>query len=100
MWISRRCGHCHAHGAPVWHAQLVTTRRAASGEPARQGRRPIGQRTRARLLGGAVALAGVLNIVSALTPEIRSRLSVVDAVLEQNVITTAAGTTALFGMLQ
>jgi lysyl-tRNA synthetase class 2 len=77
----------------------VTTRRAASGEPARQGRRPIGPRTRARLLGGAVALAGVLNIVSALTPELRSRLSVIDAVLVRDVITTAAGTTALFGML-
>jgi len=56
-------------------------------------------RTRTRLLGGAVSLAGLLNIISALTPELRSRLSVIDAVLVRDVITLAAGTTALFGML-
>jgi lysyl-tRNA synthetase class 2 len=56
-------------------------------------------RTRTRLLGGAVSLAGVLNIISALTPELRSRLSIIDAVLVRDVITLAAGTTALFGML-
>jgi lysyl-tRNA synthetase class 2 len=69
------------------------------GGPARRGRDRMTKRNRARLLGGAVSIAGLLNIVSALTPEIRSRLSVIDSVLVRDVITLAAGTTALFGML-
>src|SRR5258706_15943028 len=69
------------------------------GGPARRGRDRMTKRNRARLLGGAVSIAGLLNIVSALTPEISSRLAVIDSVLVRDAITLAAGTTALFGML-
>lgn len=53
---------------------------------------------KARLLGGVVALAGVLDLVSAFTPEWRSRLDLVRETLTPEAMHAAAGTAALIGL--
>ena len=47
-------------------------------------------------MGGVVALAGLLNIVSALTPGLRARISVVDTAFDRSFSEVAAGATSAF----
>ncbi len=61
-------------------------------------RRPTPVRRRLRLLGLAVSGAGVVNIVSALTPEFRGRLELVRDAFTPEVAHFAMGATALVGV--
>ncbi len=64
----------------------------------RVARRPTPVRRRLRLLGLAVTGAGVLNVVSALTPEFRGRLELVRDAFTPEVAHFALGATALVGV--
>ncbi|MFN8035296.1 MAG: phosphatidylglycerol lysyltransferase domain-containing protein [Acidimicrobiia bacterium] len=61
-------------------------------------RRWLTPKRQARLLGLAVALVGVVNVVSALTPGIRDRLDWTQDALTPDVAHLAAGATALLGV--
>src|SRR6266568_4318257 len=54
--------------------------------------------TRARLLGLAVSLAGIVNVVSALTPSLHSRFSTLRELVTPLSSEIAAGATALLGI--
>ncbi|MGZ4104221.1 MAG: hypothetical protein ACXVP8_03060, partial [Actinomycetota bacterium] len=55
-------------------------------------------RTKARLLGLAVSIAGIVNVVSAITPSLSSRLSTLRELLTPLSSEIAAGATALLGI--
>ena len=74
----------------------MNERRAATAT--RVARRPTPMRRRLRLLGLAVTGAGLLNIVSALTPEFRGRLELVRDAFTPEVAHFAMGATALLGV--
>lgn len=61
-------------------------------------RRPTPVRRRLRLLGLAVTAVGVLNILSAITPEFRGRMALVREAFTPEVAHAAMGATALVGV--
>lgn len=69
--------------------------RAELSPEARTARR---NRRIARAMGAVVALAGILNIISALTPGLRARISVIDTAFDRSFSEVAAGATALLGI--
>jgi lysyl-tRNA synthetase class 2 len=69
--------------------------RAELSPEARSARR---NRRIARAIGAVVALAGLLNVISALTPGLRARISVIDTAFDPSFTEVAAGATALLGI--
>lgn len=68
---------------------------AAISQDARLGRR---RRRIARFLGLVVVIAGAINILSAVTPSLRERASLIDSTIAGSLTDLAAGATALIGI--
>jgi len=71
--------------------------------PPRAGLAPDARRARrdrriARAMGAVVVLAGSLNVISAVTPGLRERLSIIDTAFDPSFTEIAAGATALVGI--
>lgn len=77
---------------------MATPTAPPRAELAPEARRARRDRRIARAMGAVVVLAGLLNIVSALTPGLRERLSIVDTAFDPAFTEIAAGATALLGI--
>src|SRR5690242_20349289 len=64
----------------------------------RIGRITLAPRTEARLLGLLVALAGIVNLASALTPNLRQRMHILHEGLTPDITGLAHGATAILGV--
>jgi len=76
-------------------ASPTAPQRADLAPEARRARR---DRRIARSMGAVVVLAGLLNVISAVTPGLRERLSIIDTAFDPSFTEIAAGATALVGI--